>query len=209
MPVNHELPDIQAAVMKASAGTQGQEAVTADTSAVQQDLAVMADQAKGYTQDINSGLVAAQQNSAALNARLEEERRQADALRAAQRASASAAYASSRRSDEEEMLKAQKAAQEAAAADVIRRMTRDMPPSFVEAALEIIPNSIDYSDAVAALKSREKYGGIGVGSFELGRARGGLGGSKTGGTNAKALILDYARQYHNALQGGAAGWWNK
>lgn len=95
------LAAVQAAVMASAAGKQ---ASTGDakgaSTAVQQDLAVLADQAKGYTKGSILGGAAASTNRMASARRLDDDRMKADALRAqaleveriqTQRAQASAA----------------------------------------------------------------------------------------------------------------------
>jgi hypothetical protein len=78
------LADVQAAVMKSAAAkapTQGAPSAT-QADAVRQDLSVMADQAKGYTQGVNAGTIMAQDQRAAQGRRLAIEAQEAAAARA-------------------------------------------------------------------------------------------------------------------------------
>jgi hypothetical protein len=74
----------QAAALKSAAGKQAQAPAVESTQvgAVKQDLAVMADQAKGYTAGVNAGVITAQDNRAAQARRLAAEKAAADAARA-------------------------------------------------------------------------------------------------------------------------------
>lgn len=74
----------QAAALKSAAGKAGQSKpeATPNINAVRQDLAVMADQAKGYTEGINAGVIVAQDNRQAQAARFAAEKAANDARRA-------------------------------------------------------------------------------------------------------------------------------
>lgn len=78
------LAAVQAAVLKTAAGkqaAQGDPGIAAQNNAVAQDLAVMADQAKGYTAGVNAGTIVAQDNRNAQASRLAVEAAQAAAER--------------------------------------------------------------------------------------------------------------------------------
>lgn len=74
----------QAAILKSAASKAAtvDPALSTQAGAVKQDLAVMADQAKGYTAGVNAGVIVAQDNRAAQARRLATEKAQADAARA-------------------------------------------------------------------------------------------------------------------------------
>jgi hypothetical protein len=75
------LAAVQAAVLKQAAGKKAQTpaAESSMSNAVQQDLAIMADQAKGYTAGVNAGVIVEQDNRAAQARRLAAEQAQAQA----------------------------------------------------------------------------------------------------------------------------------
>lgn len=82
---NQPLAAVQAAILKSAAGQQGQKPATPTTlSGVQSDLAVMADQAIGYTAGAARGFSQATANSDALGGRLTDARGKADSFRAQQ-----------------------------------------------------------------------------------------------------------------------------
>ncbi len=83
------LAAVQAAVLKTAAAKQGQgeapaAAGSSQATAVSQDLALMADQSKGYAAGVNQGVIVAQDNRASQARRLAEEAAQAQAAQARQ-----------------------------------------------------------------------------------------------------------------------------
>ena len=172
------LAAVQAAVLKTAAGKQGQAPPVQSTqaNAVAQDLAVMADQAKGYTAGVDAGTIVAQDNRAAQASRLAQERAQADAARqrelAMEQAQTQAAMLraeADRQSGqfaiaEKKARLAKQAAEEtinpewdADAVAVTRHAVMNRGPRFQDALMQVLGNATSPDEAVAILRNAQKY----------------------------------------------------
>lgn len=185
--------------MKSAAGKAGQSNPSVPVPgvgapAVAQDLAVMADQARGYTQGIASGVEVARSNSAAAASRMAQEAAAAQAIRDAENATQAAQTAAAAERVRAAEEKAQEEAQAAQAGLVLNRMATRLAPDEADLFQGLITRTTNYDDAREA--------------FDALRGRGLL--ADTFGTQTKeeddaihSTFLNYARLYHDALQGKA------
>lgn len=189
------LSDVQAAVLKSAADKAGAQGgnPTYGAPAVAQDLAVMADQAQGYSAGVAAGVDNAKVNSAAQNSQQAEAKAQSDALRSAQLASQQAQTAALNERARQAAEAQQAKVQAANAANIARKMSRDLPPEVNAAFQDLLGQTTDYNDAKQAIDSYQKFGGLDKFS--------------TNGmiqTHLHQEFLNYAQMYHDALQGQAA-----
>jgi hypothetical protein len=202
------LAAVQAAVLKTAASKQastGDPAAASQAGAVAQDLAVMADQAKGYAAGVNQGTIVAQDNRAAQSRRLAQEAAQAQADRARQlqleqmqtaqmRLDAEGEAARDQGRLEEERLRQAKAGGtddqaewDAAGDSVIRHSMMNRGPRFQTALTAVLGNATSAAEAVAILRNAKRH------PDEFGWAPG----------IKEDVLRKYATEYFRAIQGGA------
>ncbi len=163
----------QAAVLKSAAGKQAQAPAVESTQvgAVKQDLAVMADQAKGYTQGINAGIITAQDNRAAQARRLAAEKAANDAARAQEAQMAAIQQQEARLRQQAQAQQFERDKQELqirqavneteetqepnaeAARRVIFHSKANRTPNFQDALVALLQDSTSAQEAVAILKN--------------------------------------------------------
>lgn len=191
----------QAAAMKSAAGAAGQAPPVESTQvgAVRQDLAVMADQAKGYTAGVNAGVISAQDNRAAAARRLAAEKAAEDARRAqeAQMDQMRAQELALRKQSNAQDFERRKIAAEAQAAEepdeintetarqVIMHSKTTKTPGFQMALEALLQDSTSPAEAVALLKNAKRNGEEGFGGIN------------------ESTIRAYATAYFDALEGKA------
>lgn len=204
------LAAVQAAVLKTAAGKQSQQppAQSTQVNAVAQDLAVMADQARGYTEGVNAGTIVAQDNRAAQARRLAAERAQADAARQRQleleqrQTEIAQLRAQSERQSGQYQIEERKArlAQrtkeaeteidpewEANALGVVRHAKMNRGPRFQTAITSVLSEATNPDEAVALLRNAQRH------PEEFPWAPG----------IQEDVLRNYATEYFRALEGGA------
>jgi hypothetical protein len=202
------LAAVQAAVLKTAAGKQAaakDPGIAAQNNAVAQDLAVMADQAKGYTAGVNQGTIVAQDQRSAQSQRLALEASQAAAERARalelermqtsrmQLEQQAAAQKYERDATDNRRIAAERAKEEAApeeadidnASSVVRHASLNMGPRFQEALGLVLQNTTNPSEAVQFLANSAKHNEPWAAGIK------------------PDVIRRYAEQYFRALEGRA------
>ena len=199
------LAAVQAAVLKTAASKQaaaGDPAASSQAGAVAQDLAVMADQAKGYAAGVNQGVIVAQDNRAAQNRRIAEEAAQAAAERsralqleqmqtAQMRIEGETAAQRDRFQVEQERLQQAKENEGPDEIDlsnslsVLRHATMSRGPRFQAALAAALEEATNPNEAVAILRNSARHGeewAVGI---------------------KENVLRSYAQQYFRALEGKA------
>lgn len=200
-------------MLKTAAGKQAQTSPVESTqaNAVAQDLAVMADMAKGYTAGVDAGTIVAQDNRAAQARRLAAERAQADAARQraleleqrqteiaqlrAQSERQSGSYQITEKKarlarDAEERAKRDEGPSDddvAAAAGVERHAMMNRGPRFQTALTQVLDNATNPDEAIAILRNAQRH------PDEFPWASG----------IKEDVLKNYATEYFRALEGKA------
>ncbi len=214
------LAAVQAAVMASAAGKQGSTGDASKAShAVQQDLSVLADQAKGYTKGSILGGAAASTNRMASARRLDDDRMKADALRAqaleveriqTQRAQASAAAdaqeaalrlasISADRQNDRLVQGAQNAKQQQAADDEARQTALEVQRMEGDRVLSMANQTLDPDNAAIIVETLPMTGSVdeAMAVFDNAVEYGAIPNAD------RDSYAQYAQQFHSAIQGGA------
>lgn len=209
------LAAVQAAVLKSAASKNAQsggmpQAGASPNTAIAQDLAVMADQAKGYAAGVDQGVVVAQDNRAAAARRLAEERAAADAARQrelameqmqtqqarlqGEAAAQADRFQMERESAQQALRRSQEAEAEAEAGDepdfeaagaVYRHAQANAPTPIQVAMRKFVNNSTTPTEALKMLDNARRNGDPITEDVD------------------RSMFFDYAKQWFNALHGRA------